>query len=218
MFVNQKWIENGTIYKPQGNFVYNRYVHFYSVDTIPSYPVRSLRLSVLYNKMSLRIYRKVYSLFCPWVLLHKARLWTLLQLARNTKAWFHYEQRHFLLESDRKTVRSCLLTARQHSGPIVRRNMAPEQCIVLWNRACPKSQIIGSWSATFKSQKPIKWRPVRNVLIIRCIRVLHLMKDNKVQYKILFPILNMSETLKVVSFISNKSHGITERSDIDNKH
>jgi hypothetical protein len=42
---------NGTIYKPQGNFVYNRYVHsysvdtipFYSIDTIPSYPVRSLR-------------------------------------------------------------------------------------------------------------------------------------------------------------------------------
>jgi hypothetical protein len=42
--------------------------------------------------------------------------------------------------------------------------MAPEQCIVLRNRACPKSQIIGSRSSTFKSQKPIKWRPVRNVL------------------------------------------------------
>jgi hypothetical protein len=28
MFVNQKWIENGTIYKPQGNFVYNRYLIF----------------------------------------------------------------------------------------------------------------------------------------------------------------------------------------------
>jgi hypothetical protein len=36
MFVNQKWIENGTIYKPQGNTVYNRYVHFYSVDTSAS--------------------------------------------------------------------------------------------------------------------------------------------------------------------------------------
>jgi hypothetical protein len=49
-------------------------------------------------------------------------------------------------------------------GPIVSSNKTPEQCIVLWNRACLKSQTIGSRSATFKSQKPINWRPVRKVL------------------------------------------------------
>jgi hypothetical protein len=42
--------------------------------------------------------------------------------------------------------------------------MAPEQCIVLCNIACPKSQIFGARSATFKSQKPINWLPVRKVL------------------------------------------------------
>jgi hypothetical protein len=31
--------------------------------------------------------------------------------------------------------------------------------------------------------------------------MLHLMKDSKVKYKILFPLLNMSETLKVVSLL-----------------
>jgi hypothetical protein len=67
MFVNQKWIENGTIYKPQGNFVYNWYVHFYSVDNL--FLSRPVTVTVWYN-MCLRWYSKVYSLFCPWVLLH----------------------------------------------------------------------------------------------------------------------------------------------------
>jgi hypothetical protein len=31
--------------------------------------------------------------------------------------------------------------------------------------------------------------------------MLHLMKDSKVEYKILFPLLNMSETLKVVPLL-----------------
>jgi hypothetical protein len=47
----------------------------------------------------------------------------------------------------------------------VSRIIAPEQCIVLWNRACLKSQIICSRSATLKSQKPIDWRAVHKVLI-----------------------------------------------------
>jgi hypothetical protein len=34
--------------------------------------------------------------------------------ARITKAWLHYEQRHFPLGWDRKTVRSCLLTTKQN--------------------------------------------------------------------------------------------------------
>jgi hypothetical protein len=41
------------------------------------------------------------------------------------------------------------------------------------------------------------------------------MKDNEVKYEILVLSFNQSETVNAVSFISNNTLGITERSDID---
>jgi hypothetical protein len=109
MFVNQKWIENGTICKPQGNFVYNRYVHFYNVDTILCHPIRSLRLFHSTKCLSQNISQGLQSVL------------SLSFIALGTPTNSRYEKQRqcfimteaFLLEWDRKTVRSCLLTAKQ---------------------------------------------------------------------------------------------------------
>jgi hypothetical protein len=68
--------------------------------------------------------------------------------------------------------------------------MAPEQCIVLCNRACPKSQIIGSRSTTFKSQKPIKWRPVRKVLRLNIVLAPKITKGVDIELISMISLLN----------------------------
>jgi hypothetical protein len=68
--------------------------------------------------------------------------------------------RHFPLEWDRKTEVT-FLTNKQNIQDYTMYNlcvcMAPEQCIVFCNIACPKSQIFGARSATFKSQYVGYW-------------------------------------------------------------
>jgi hypothetical protein len=124
-----------------GTFTFTVYVHFYSVDTIPSYPVWSLRPL----RMFLRIYQRftacfVLECYCPRHTYEPA--------ARN-RGIASLGQRHFLLEGDKKTVKSCLLTAKQTFGT--------------YSTQKHSARVMYSALQHSVSEKSIKWRPVHHV-------------------------------------------------------
>jgi hypothetical protein len=95
----------------QGNFVTTHYIHFYSVDTIFSHPVPSLGLSDT-TRLSEEIARfTVFFVLEFYCTRNRDELYT---SPKRHKGMTSLQQRKFPLGWDRKTVRSCLLTAKQN--------------------------------------------------------------------------------------------------------
>jgi hypothetical protein len=166
---NQNWIENGTIYKPQGNF------HFYCL--CPQFFVHPCQLhsklslkSRQWNRSSYTIQRNHFAFyhFCPWNIFPPYSLPTWYINSWKGHGLFSFEIRTLasqvrLLKSKQTFQRYIMQYSLQLRGGRTSCSML-QLVIMCCNLSCSKSVLICDWSATFKGEKHINACAVRKVL------------------------------------------------------